>query len=236
MKILCISDDKDRLVYSAHVKNHFKDVDLVISAGDLSVNYYEFIISALNKPLFFVFGNHNLEAFNGYMRKNYDNKHLKNSPDIEPVYGGECIDGKVIRDKKSGLIIAGLGGSHKYNKGLHQYSNFQMRLRIYKLIPKLLFNKIRYGRYLDILVTHAPPLGHNDDIDKCHRGFASFLLFMDLFKPKYLLHGHTHLIDSNARRKEVYRRTKIINVYKSYVLKDEKLGDNKSNKKGINHE
>jgi hypothetical protein len=54
---------------------------------------------------------------------------------------------------------------------------------------------------------------------------------MDIFKPRYLLHGHVHLIDSNARRKVVYRQTKVINVYKSYLLKDEKLGDVKKDSK-----
>lgn len=225
MKILCISDDKDRLVYSSYIKNHFKDIDLVIGAGDLSLSYYEFIISSLNKPLFFVFGNHNLEGYNRYMNPNKDAKLISPSNNLENIYGGECLDGKVIRDKKTGLIIAGLGGSYKYNNGLHQYNEFQMRKRIIKLIPKLILNKIKYGRYLDILITHAPPLGYNDEIDNCHRGFSSFLTFMDIFKPKYLLHGHVHLVDTNARRKVVYRRTKVINVYKSYVLEDDKLGN-----------
>lgn len=228
MKILCISDDKDRLIYSSHVKDHFKDIDLVISAGDLSLSYYEFILSSLNKPLYFVFGNHNLEEYDRFMNAGKETRNLNTPIGVERIYGGECLDGKVIRDKKTGLIIAGLGGSYKYNKGKSQYTERQMRKRIVKLIPKLLFNKIKYGRYLDILVTHAPPLGYNDDKDKCHKGFSSFLTFMDIFKPRYLLHGHIHLIDTNARRKVVYRRTKIINVYKAYVLEDIKLGDKKN--------
>jgi Icc-related predicted phosphoesterase len=231
MNILCISDDKDRLVYSSHIKDHFKDVDLVIGAGDLSIDYYEFIISSLNKPLLFVFGNHNLEAFPRYMEPKKYNKASDLHQSYNGVYAGECIDGKVFRDKKTGLLIAGLGGTYKYNRGLHQYSELQMRRRIFKLMPKLLINKIKYGRYLDILVTHAPPLGYNDDKDNCHRGFSSLLTFMDIFKPRYLLHGHVHLIDSNARRKVVYRQTKVINVYKSYLLKDEKLGDVKKDSK-----
>lgn len=225
MNILCISDDKDRLVYSQYIKEHFKDIDLVISAGDLNLKYYEFIISSLNKPLYFVFGNHNLENFDKYMDpSNHESRNISEGS-LTSTYSGECIEGKVIRDKKTGLLIAGLGGSYKYSKGKSQYTELQMRARIYKLIPKLVLNKIKYGRYLDILVTHASPLGYNDDKDLCHRGFSSFLTFMDLFKPKYILHGHVHLIDSNARRKVVYRQTKIINVYKSYVLSDDKIGE-----------
>ncbi|MGD1823369.1 MAG: metallophosphoesterase family protein [Pleomorphochaeta sp.] len=227
MNILCISDEKDMLVYSQHIKSHFKDIDLVIAAGDLSLRYYEFIISSLNKPLYFVFGNHNLEDFNKYMSSSQDQEQHDLHSNLNHAYSGECIEGKVIRDKKTGLIIAGLGGSYKYNKGQSQYTELEMRARIFKMIPKLVVNKIKYGRYLDILVTHASPLGYNDDKDLCHRGFASFLTFMDLFKPKYVLHGHIHLIDSNARRRVVYRQTNIINVYKSYVLKDDRIGDTK---------
>lgn len=99
-----------------------------------------------------------------------------------------------------------------------------MRVRIWHMIPHLVWNRIRYGRYLDILVTHAPPLGMNDDIDVCHQGFSSFLWFMRTFKPKYLLHGHVHLTDLNHPRQVIYGQTKIINVYRKYILDDPELG------------
>ena len=35
MKILCISDQIDPLIYSVNIKERYQDVDLVISAGDL---------------------------------------------------------------------------------------------------------------------------------------------------------------------------------------------------------
>jgi predicted phosphodiesterase len=61
MKILCISDTTDPLVYSPNIAERYADVDCVISAGDLPLKYYEYILSSLNKPLYFVFGNHNPE-------------------------------------------------------------------------------------------------------------------------------------------------------------------------------
>lgn len=233
MKILCVADAKDNLVYSSHAKDFFPDVDFVIGAGDLSLFYYEFIISALNKPLYFVFGNHNLEHYNLYYNKrnphNIYNQNFLGGKNRTP-YPGNILEDKVYRDKKTGLLIAGLGGSKRYNNGKHQFTDAQMRRRIWKMAPKLILNKILYGRYLDILVTHAAPLGINDDIDNCHKGFASFLTFMEIFKPKYLLHGHIHLTDSNAKREAVYKRTKIINVYQSFVLEDKNLGDKDKNK------
>ena len=93
------------------------------------------------------------------------------------------------------------------------------------LIPHLLYNKMRYGRYLDILITHAPPRGLGDGEDLCHRGFNCFLWFMEKFHPKYLLHGHVHLIDMNDQRIRRYKDTQVINVYKNYILEDDDIGD-----------
>lgn len=226
MKILCISDDTDALVYSKNVASRYADVDLIIGAGDLPLKYYEFIISSLNKPLYFVFGNHNLEYLHQFMNPTQVVQVGFSDGKMEmlPSFGGDFVDGKVVYNKKYDLIIAGLGGSMKYNKGSHQFTEREMRLRMFKMIPKLLYNRIVRGRYVDILVTHAPPLGLGDDTDLCHQGFATFLTFMQWFKPKYLLHGHVHLTDLNANRHHVYKQTQVINVYMSYILQDPKLG------------
>jgi len=121
--------------------------------------------------------------------------------------------------KKNRILIVGLGGSMVYNFGKHQYSEIQMTFRIIKLFPKLIFNKIVYGRFLDIFITHSPPRGIHDDIkDKVHTGFKCFLWFMRLFKPKYLIHGHIHLYDINANRVTFYSKTKVINAYNYYIF------------------
>jgi Icc-related predicted phosphoesterase len=116
------------------------------------------------------------------------------------------------------LIIAGLGGSMRYNNGLNQFTESQMFLNILKLLPKMLFFRIVYGRWVDILLTHAPPLGIHDREDRCHRGFKSFLWFMRRFKPQYLIHGHVHLYDLNELRKSTYRSTRIVNAYEHTIV------------------
>jgi len=224
MKILCIADSRDPLVYSVNVADRYGSVDLIISAGDLPLKYYEFIVSSLNKPFYFVFGNHHAEAFYAHKRCVWGEPSLDYRNDQyqkEWGVGGDCIDGKVVRDNSTGLLLAGLGGSMRYNQGDHQFTEFQMYVRIFKLIPKLLYNKIRHGRYLDILVTHAPPRGIGDQEDQCHTGFKAFLWFMRKFKPDYLVHGHVHLLDLNAPRINRYQETEVINVYSSYVLEKE---------------
>ena len=47
MKILCISDNISPIVYSSKIRSRFSDVELGLSAGDINLEYYEFIISML---------------------------------------------------------------------------------------------------------------------------------------------------------------------------------------------
>lgn len=215
MKILCVSDEVDPLVYSPRAKEHFTDIDFILSAGDLPMEYLGFIASTFNKPLFFVFGNHNLKylsLFTGKLRQSA----LTKTEAPPHRFGSTHIDGKIIKYKD--MIIAGIGGSYRYNDGQNQFRDYQIYLKIIKMIPRMIYNKIRYGRYIDILLTHAPPYGINDKKDLCHRGFKALLWFIKMFKPAYLLHGHIHLYNSLETRISQYYNTKIINVFKHYVL------------------
>jgi len=220
-RILCISDKIDPLIYSCNVKKRFSDIDMILSAGDLELNYYGFIVSSLNKPLLFVFGNHNLKSLHHY-RKDSQNRV---SNDLEPLqslknsYGSIYMGDKVKKIKS--ILIAGLGGCRRYNGGQNQYSEIEMAFKILKLIPLLLFNRIYHGRWLDILLTHAPPKDIGDKSDICHQGFRVYRTFNRLFHPKYHLHGHIHLYDINAPREFNFLNTKIINIYEHYILEIE---------------
>lgn len=220
MKILCVADHVDPLVYSASVKERYADIDLVLGAGDLPMSYLGFVASSLNKPVLFVFGNHNLEEMHRFKRSGEirpQQDHL--SLNIQHSYGSTYVDLRSVRVKN--LLIAGLGGSARYNNGDNQYTERQMWWRVARLVPKLLFNRVRYGRYLDILLTHAAPYGIHDKPDTAHVGFRPFLWLMRKFKPRYLLHGHIHLYDLNAERETQYEDTLVINVYDHYVLEIE---------------
>ncbi len=222
MNLLAVADHVDPLVYSQSIKERFESIDCILGAGDLEISYYEYIVSCLNKPLYFVFGNHNLKTLR-FFRPTADA-----APSSEWInrethgFGSICIDGRVVRDKKRKLLLAGLGGCRKYNRGDHQFTEFQMFMRIMRLIPRLGFNRIFRGRWLDILLTHAAPAGIHDREDPCHHGFESFLWFMRWFKPRYLIHGHVHLYDINAPRVSVYNDTTIINAYNHIVFDLEK--------------
>jgi len=216
MKILCVSDHIDPLVYSNSIRERFSDIGIVLAAGDLPLSYYDYIVSSLNKPLLFIFGNHHLAKITRYQRR-YNTEIDDNfSSDKYTGIGATYIGGKVVKCKK--LLIAGLGGSMKYNDGMNQFSNLGMRIYMLRLLPRLLWNRIVHKRFLDILVTHAPPENKNKETDFCHRGFRPFLTFMRRFRPKYLIHGHIHLYDTNENRMSTYCTTKIVNAYKHIVL------------------
>ncbi len=177
MKILAISDSVDDRLYSSTARANFKDVDLVLGCGDLPFGYLEFLVSTLNVPLLFVPGNHD-PVFD---EKNQNSK----------AEGCENLDRRMKRVK--GLSIAGLGGSVRYHPMRdNQYSQVQMYFRTFILFPVLFWNRLHYGKVLDIMVTHSPPRGiHDDNDDPAHTGFSAFLELIRFFKPRYFLHGHT---------------------------------------------
>jgi Icc-related predicted phosphoesterase len=214
MKILCVADQIDPLVYTSSIKERFSDVEMILCAGDLPLDYLDFIVSSLNKPLFFVFGNHDLQHFDYYTQgigETFDDNG-------EKYQGSGAIHAGSRVLYQDGLIIAGLGGSMRYNRGKNQYTEAQMMRQVIKLIPKLLFNRLFRGRYVDILLTHASPRGIHDKEDRCHWGFEAFLWFIRTFKPKYLIHGHIHLYSLADVRVTDYEGTRVINAYGHYVI------------------
>lgn len=223
MKLLCISDQIDPIVYSNSIKERFKDVDVVLCAGDLPMEYLDFIVSSLNKPTFFIFGNHNLKDFGYYhsLKTPGQMPYVIDNYDMAHSHGAVYTGFKVLTIKDipgETLLLAGASGSIEYNHGLNQYTNKGMMFKLIRLIPRLLTNKLKYGRYLDIFLTHAPPAGIHDLNDPCHRGFDCYKWFMHKFKPTYLIHGHIHLYDIQSSRVSTFEDTTVINAYSHYLL------------------
>ena len=72
MKILAVSDIVMERIYSPKIRSLFPDVDLVIGCGDLPQNYLEYILTVLDKPAYYVNGNHAiLENKDDPEKKNY---------------------------------------------------------------------------------------------------------------------------------------------------------------------
>ena len=165
MKVLLISDKVVEHIYSNTIAERMGDIDFVISCGDLPNYYLEFIVTTLNKPLYYVMGNHDVNI-------------LHTEEGVRTGFPEGCINlnQKIIEQDK--IVLMGLEGSMKYNGGDYQYTDAGMCWKINKLKPKLYLNKVFKKRYIDILVTHAPPYKIHDQEDLCHRGFRCFNEFI----------------------------------------------------------
>jgi uncharacterized protein len=217
MRILCISDQVDPLVYTPRMKERFKDVDFVLSAGDLPPEYLGFVTSMLNVDLIHVAGNHDLDRMEA---RGVGRWMMEDRLDFIDTSTGSVDVGFKFRHEE-GLIILGLPGSMLYNRGPNQYTEFAMSIKIALLVPRLLLNKLFKGRAVDLVLTHAAPQGIHDRDDPCHRGFKCYLWLMRVFKPRWLVHGHIHLYDLADVRISRYRDTTVINAFGHWVLDTE---------------
>jgi Icc-related predicted phosphoesterase len=198
VKILAVSDHVDDAVYNRRIVDRFEDVDIVVSCGDLPYSYLEFIATLLNVPCFYVHGNHDQPEYRA------------SGTTLTEPGGWIDLDGRTVEEKE--VLLGGLEGSIRYKPdGRYQYSEPAMAWKIVRMTPSLLVNRLWRGRYLDVLIAHSPPRGIHDGEDVAHRGFRSFLAFMDRFKPRYLLHGHKHVYGTEPKR-TCYKETEVINV------------------------
>ncbi len=100
----------------------------------------------------------------------------------------------------------------------YMYSESEMRVVVAQMVPRLLWNRQRVGRALDVLVTHSPPFGIHDRPDLPHTGFKVFLTFLRLFRPRYHLHGHIHVYRQDEVVQTRHEETDVINVYPYKLL------------------
>ena len=194
MKILAVSDAESGYYYTHYQPGRLAEFDLIIACGDLSRAYLEFLVTMARCPLLYVHGNHD-DAF-----------------DRDPPEGCVCIDGRIY--DFDGLRILGLGGSHRYKKGSHMYTEGQMRRRI---------RRLRYALWrhkgFDILVTHAPARHLNDFDSASHRGFECFRALLERYRPAYFIHGHIHQnYGVNIPRISTFGGTTVINAYEHFRL------------------
>ena len=204
MKILAVSDQVVERLYTLAANHQFDDVDLLLGCGDLPYEYLEYLLTIANLPLYYVPGNHD-PAYREAVR-------------ASQAEGGINLDLKTARI--GNLLIAGVGGSLGYRPdGVNQYTQAQTYARVFKFLPALLFNRIRYGRALDILISHSPPFGIHDDNSQAHKGLKALNLLIRWAKPRYHFHGHTHFYRQNLESSTTqYSKTKIMNIFPYKII------------------
>ena len=192
MKILAISDNVLAQIENPDfLRQNYGDADVVVSCGDMSPPYIDFVASVLNVPLFFVRGNHDVDYAPGYP-------------------GGENLHRKAVYYR--GLWFAGLEGSILYNGGPAQYSDVSMFGMILAMAGGMLRRRRRLGYGVDVLVTHSPPRGTHDLPDQTHRGFRSLNLALSWYRPRYLIHGHIDTWDRRRPIETMVDHTMILNI------------------------
>ena len=194
MKLLLLSDVESPYLWDYYRPGRLSEYDLMLSCGDLKASYLSFLVTMGRSRLLYVRGNH-------------DANYRTNPPE-----GCECIEDKLVT--VNGLRILGLGGSLWYNGGANQYTERQMRRRLWRAGWA-----VRRAGGVDIVLTHAPPRGYGDAEDAAHRGFECFEDFLNKYEPKYLVHGHVHMnYGRNIPRVVQHGATQIVNAWERFVL------------------
>lgn len=186
MRLLAVADEVSPVIYSHNFPGNLPEFDLVLGAGDLPGETLEFIATKVRVPLAFVFGNH----AEGYVR---DASGEERPP-------GGCVNAHLRFLELGGVSILGVEGSARYREGPHQYSERDFAFMLARLAPRLWARKRRYGRGVDVLLTHAPPVGPTAGADHAHRGVPAFNDFHRRWLPQVHVHGHVHLSGSSAER------------------------------------
>lgn len=168
MKILCVADTETRELWDhwdGVGRSRTEGVQLILSAGDISPEYLEFLVTMMGVPCLYIRGNH-------------DGRY-----DEEPPLGCMCIEDRIVdiyedpvtgyavpeengaasklrrmlragipgeagsRDSDAGeagqagrgpaVRIAGLGGSMRYHEGPDMYTEQEMAKRVRKLRRRL---------------------------------------------------------------------------------------------------
>lgn len=204
VKILTVSDtEMPTLENAANLRRRYADIDVVVSCGDMSAAYLDFISTILGKPLMYVRGNH-------------DEMYDQTPP------GGINLHENVTTFK--GITFVGLEGCIRYNKSKIQYTQFEMHRKVVKLAPQLRYRRWRKGHGVDVFVAHSPARGiHDIEDDYPHRGFDAFIKFMDWYRPRYMIHGHVHTWDRRKVTETQYKDTMVLNINPYRVLEIEPL-------------
>lgn len=198
MKTLAVSDVVVEWIYSPKIRLLLSEMDLAIGCGDLPAYYLEYISGTLDIPVFYVYGNHSLP-------RNDEQRNDKNEN------GQTNLHCRMVQYK--GYTFAGVEGSVRYNAGNYQYTQSLMWLNVFRLVPSLLINHLKTGKYLNVFVTHAPAWGIHDQPDFTHQGIKAFRWLIIHFHPDYHLHGHIHVYRPDIETETTFGKTKVINTY-----------------------
>ncbi|HET8984226.1 MAG TPA: metallophosphoesterase [Trueperaceae bacterium] len=200
-RILAIADAVSPVIYSSNFPGNLPPFDLILSAGDVPGDTLEFVATKASVTPLYVLGNHG----DGFIR----------DPETDELrLPGGCVNVHLQLVEVNGVVVLGVEGSARYRDGPQQYSEREYAAMLGRLAPRLWLSQKRRGRAVDVLLTHAPPLGPNAGEDLPHRGVPAFNAFHRRWRPLVHVHGHVHLSGGNAPRS--YRSPEGVAVINAY--------------------
>jgi calcineurin-like phosphoesterase family protein len=211
--VLAVADEVDD-VLCADVRS-VRAARLIVACGDLPFDYLGYLMNALDVPLVFVPGNHDPDI-SGYRTSRAGLPVRAGMPSRPPWPAGAVSAEQRVVDV-AGLRIAGLGGCRRYSEGPNQYTERQQGRRARVLAGRARWRRIRDGRGVDVLLSHAAPDGAGDADDPPHRGFRALNWLAARLEPALLLHGHVHPYGATARDYQL-GRTVVRNVVGRHLL------------------
>jgi uncharacterized protein len=193
MAVLAVGDEIDERLLDPCLPERIRGVRLVLSCGDLPVDYLGALADRFRVPLLYVRGNHD-------------------GPHRDVHLPGENLHGRLVT--VGGLRILGFEGSNWYNGQGVQYTERQMWWKVQATRPA-----VWRARGVDVVVAHAPPYGIHDARDLCHTGFKAFRTLLDTLRPRYFIHGHMHLdYAPMMERTTPIGQTQVVNAFRSVLL------------------
>ena len=103
------------------------------------------------------------------------------------------------RLEEGGLAFAGFGGSPRYSRRGNEWTEEEAEGMVARLPAA------------DVLLTHSPPEGVNDEPDDpVHRGSPALRAWVEEHQPAWLLHGHT--LPHPAQRVTRLGATRVVHV------------------------
>jgi Icc-related predicted phosphoesterase len=129
---------------------------------------------------------------------NHDPPGLLREVDVQDLEGR--------RTSLCGLTVAGFAGCVRYGSGGPFHYTQKEATKLARKLPAA-----------DVLITHCPPRGINDDPDDpAHVGFDGLLDWVRRHRPRHLLHGHTHPVGGRVLHR--FEETRVHWVYGARVL------------------
>src|SRR5690606_22603367 len=194
------------IFYSSNFPGNLPPFDVILSAGDVPGETLEFVATKSTTTPLYVLGNHG----DGFIRDSVtDDLRLP----------GGCINAHLKLVDVAGEMVLGVGGSARYRGGSQQYSEREFAVMLARIAPWLWLSQRRRGRAVDVLLTHAPPVGPNAGADFPHRGVPAFNAFHRRWRPLVHVHGHVHLSGSTNPRSYVSAEgVKVVNAYEFTLI------------------